>query len=281
MRPGSNVKSKLVRVLNHNNTRRVAKMLAVLILAVCSASAPFGQVGVSPNTTATPILVELFTSEGCSSCPAADTLLERMDTSQPIPGAQLIVLSEHVDYWNHDGWKDPYSSSLLTDRQSAYVRALGLNSPYTPQIIIDGASELRGGGPKVSEILQRAAAVPKLAVRLDSVSVDANTPTVLKARIEVRGDSAKHNADIFAVIALDHAESQVLHGENGGRHLTHVAVVQELTKVGRLEKGKSFNQEVQLKLKTGTDPKNIRFIAFVQESGLGHVLGATMQRAAD
>jgi hypothetical protein len=258
------------------------KMLAVLILAVCSASAPFGQAGVSRNTTATPILVELFTSEGCSSCPAADTLLERMDTSQPIPGAQLIVLSEHVDYWNHDGWKDPYSSSLLTDRQSAYVRALGLNSPYTPQIIIDGASEWRGGGPlKVSEILQRAAVAPKLTVRLDSVSVDANTPTVLKARIEVRGDSAKHNADIFAVIALDHAESQVLHGENGGRHLTHVAVVQELTKVGRLEKGKSFNQEVQLKLKTGTDPKNIRFIAFVQESGLGHVLGAAMQRAAD
>src|SRR5436190_23530954 len=135
-----------------------------------------------------------------------------MDASQPIPGAQLIVLSEHVDYWNHDGWKDPYSSSLLTDRQSAYVRALRLNSPYTPQIIIDGASELRAGGPlKVSEILQRAAAAPKLAVCLDSVNVDANTPTVLKARIEVRGDSAKHNADIFAVIALDHAESQVLH----------------------------------------------------------------------
>jgi hypothetical protein len=228
-----------------------------------------------------PVLVELFTSEGCSSCPPADALLQKMDASQPVAGAELIVLSEHVDYWDHDGWKDPYSSPLLTARQSDYVRALGLKTAYTPQIIVDGTHEVRANDPQqVDKVFQEASASPKVSVRIDEVSVDAANPSVLRARIEADGNSDKHNADVYVAVALDRVESQVLHGENGGRHLTHVAVVLQLTKIGKLSKGKSFGETVQLKLKPGTDPKNVRIVAFVQESGPGRLLGAALRRPA-
>lgn len=248
-------------------------------MITCAAAADYGR---NTDAAASPVLVELFTSEGCSSCPPADALLQRMDAAQPVPGAQLIVLSEHVDYWNHDGWKDPYSSSFLTDRQSAYVRALGLNTPYTPQIIVDGASELRTSGPvQMNQILQKAAAAPKVPVRIGPLSIEATSPALLRARIEVDSRSEKHNGDVYVAVALDHAESQVLRGENTGRHLAHVAVVQELIKIGKLEKQKSFGQDFQVKLKPGTDPLNIRIVAFVQESGFGKVLGMALQKTAN
>jgi hypothetical protein len=227
---------------------------------------------------ATPVLLELFTSEGCSSCPPADAWLQQLDAHQPLPDAQIIVLSEHVDYWNHDGWTDPYSSSLVTDRQAAYVHALGLTSPYTPQLIVDGTSELHLDDERqVNDVLLRAAKAPQIPVSIGSVHVEGAAPAILRAHIEVDGTSARHSADIFAAIALDHAESQVLHGENGGRRLRHVAVVQELVKIGKLEKGKTFTQDYQLKLKSSQDPKNLRLIVFAQESGPGSVLGAALK----
>jgi hypothetical protein len=231
------------------------------------------------STATNPVLIELFTSEGCSSCPPADVFLQQLDTAQPISGAQLIVLSEHVTYWDHDGWKDPNSSPALTDRQTAYETVLGEKDVYTPQIIVDGA-QVKGDAQQITDLLKKAAATPKVPVRIGEVTVDAGNPTVLRAHIEADANLDKHGADVFVAVALDHVESQVLRGENGGRHLIHVAVVQQLTKIGKLPKGKSFAQDVQLKLNPGTDPKNLRLIALVQESGPGKVLGAALKKPA-
>jgi len=226
---------------------------------------------------ASPVLVELFTSEGCSSCPPADRLLQDLDGQQPVPGASLIVLSEHVDYWNHDGWKDPFSSSLLTDRQNSYVAHFGLGSAYTPQMVVDGATEFVGNSRKSARAsIERALTVNKTEVRLSSISVDGTT---LRAHVDaaVLPAHGPSHAEVFVVVALNHAESQVLAGENGGHRLTHVGVVRSLTKIGSVDTKKSFDADVRLALNPSDNPANLRVIAFVQASGPGKVLGAAVQ----
>jgi hypothetical protein len=263
---------------------RTAAVSVCLLLALLWACASWlvTHLAAADNAPTTPILVELFTSEGCSSCPPADALLEKMDSLQPIPGTQLIVLSEHVDYWNHDGWTDPFSSASITDRQGAYVRALGLKTAFTPQFLVDGTEELKAhNNEQVVQLLQKAASAPKVPMRLESVSVEPGNPAIVKGRVESDLSSEKHKADVYVAIALDHAESQVSRGENNGRHLSHVAVVTELTKVGKLEPGRSLGQDFRIKLKLpGPAPTNLRIVAFAQESGPGKVIGVVLKSVA-
>jgi hypothetical protein len=234
----------------------------------------------TPQSLSAPVLVELFTAEGCSSCPPADAFLMRLDALQPISGAQLIVLSEHVNYWN-DSWPDPFASGHLTARQEDYVRALKMHSPYTPQFIIDGTTEMRLSDPhEIERILRAAAASPKIPVSLASVRVEYGTPAHLSGEIEVDGHTEQHGAGIYLVIALDHTETEVLRGENRGKTLAHVAVVNYLAKVGTLKPGKQVNQSFRAPLERGLTANNARLIVFVQEAGNGKVVGATMQLAS-
>jgi len=115
----------------------------------------------------------------------------------------------------------------------------------------------------------------QVPVTIGAITLQAGS--VLHTHIDADGSAAKHNADVYAALALDHAQSQVLRGENGGRHLTHAAVLLELTKIGKLEKGKAFSQDFQIQLKPGVDPKNLRLVLFVQEFGQGAVLGTALR----
>jgi len=255
----------------------LAIFLALACFALKSYARPANHDGAASPA---PVLLELFTSEGCSSCPPADNFVRSVDAKQPFPGVQLIVLSEHVDYWDQDGWKDPFSSHSFTDRQTEYVHALRLDTPYTPQIIVNGTTILKGNPQQIAQIFAKAADAPKVLVRIASVTV-GTPPDVVRAHIDVDGSAAAHSADIFVAVALDHAESQVLKGENSGKRLAYVAVVEEIKKVGKLNKGKNFSEDVELKLKSAPDPKNLRLVAFAQEPGPGEVLGAAMAKPAD
>jgi hypothetical protein len=228
-----------------------------------------------------PVLVELFTSEGCSSCPPADALLQQLDRTQPVGGAQLIVLSEHVDYWNHIGWTDPYSSRFFSDRQSVYSDRFGLSSVYTPQMVVDGATEFVGSDSRLaSQAVQKALGLQKVAVRISGISLDPKKMLNTHVDTDPLPQTSKvRKADVYLVVALNHAESQVLRGENGGRRLSHVGVVQSLTKIGSIEAGKSFSQDVHLKLDARTDPANLRVVAFIQQPGQKQVLGVAQQLA--
>jgi hypothetical protein len=189
---------------------RAALALSCLMLSVLPAMAG-----------ARPIVVELFTSEGCSSCPPADTLLGAL-ASRP----DVLALSFHVDYWDRLGWKDPFSSAAATRRQERYARLLGVDTVYTPQIVIDGHWQAVGSDRgAVDRAL--AAAATDLAVPM-RLAIDHGG-----ARITLGpGPSGMPAAVLLAGFDRRHVD-RVGGGENDGRILTHVDVVRGFTEIGR------------------------------------------------
>jgi hypothetical protein len=248
------------------------KMILFLLLAACFASAACNmenraataqnQTAVNQKTLAaankTPVLVELFTSEGCSSCPPADRALAFLEKEQPISPAEIITLAMHVDYWNRLGWTDEFSSPLFSQRQELYAQRFKQADVYTPQMVVDGSEQFTGSdSAKATKSILDAAKSPKAGVEL---SVDGD-----KLKVKIPNMPEHENASVFLAIAEDNLISSVKRGENSGKTLEHVSVVRELKSIGNVApQDKSFETEAVFQLQPNWKKENLKLVVFVQ-----------------
>ncbi|MGD0797847.1 MAG: DUF1223 domain-containing protein [Acidobacteriaceae bacterium] len=223
-----------------------------------------------PSLSRTPVLVELFTSEGCSSCPPADALLIHLLRDQPIPTANVIVLSEHVDYWDSLGWRDRFSSHQLTERQSAYAQRFRTDGPYTPQMVVDGADQFVGSdSSRALHSIALAARTPKLALTLSPIAVhNGNAEGQVFA---APASAAVPKADLYAALVEVTASTRVQRGENGGRTLQHVSVVRALQRIGSLDALAHGATPFSLAVLPNTAAP-LQIIVFAQQQGQGAIL---------
>src|SRR5579872_272400 len=199
-----------------------------------------GALAISAQPAKTAVVVELFTSEGCSSCPPADAVLSRLETAGTVGGALVIPLGLHVTYWDQLGWKDPASLADATDRQQEYGRGVfGVDNVYTPQAVVDGRVQLVGSDERaLRSAIAKAASEPHIPVRL-TVSMQAD---VIVAHVDADPLPSQAHESVQNVffITEDGLTSIVKRGENGGRTLHNDAVLNGTTtteKIGRLTPG--------------------------------------------
>ena len=229
-----------------------------------------------------PVVVELFTSEGCSSCPPADALLMQLEQMPAVANAEIIALSEHVDYWNYIGWSDPFSDEAYSSRQQTYAQALrltgGRGDVYTPQMVVDGQFEFVGSNAaKAREAIAQAASLPKAEV---SMSLTNSTkPDELKLQVHASRLpqlNAHDQVQVMLAVTENNLASSVTRGENSGRKLRHTAVTRELRTLGQFASAqKTFETETIVKLAAGWKRNELRLVAFIQEQTQRRILGAT------
>jgi hypothetical protein len=229
------------------------------------------------------VIVELFTSEGCSDCPPADRLLAQLQRTQPVPGADIIALEEHVDYWNNQGWVDPFSSVQFTNRQSDYEHSLRVSSgPYTPQMIVDGGAQFVGSNERAAlAAIGKAAENPETVVAIKQAPDADSDAGKLRLQVQVGPATSGHTgdrADVLLAITEDNLSSNVAGGENAGAHLDHYGVVRELRSIGRLDTSGSFSAETKVNVSHHWKRDNLRAVVFVQDHSSLAVLGAAAIR---
>ena len=235
-------------------------------------------------TDRSPVIIELFTSEGCSSCPPADELLSKLEARQPIAGAEIIGLEEHVDYWNHDGWTDPYSSAEWTMRQQAYVTRFKGDSPYTPQMVVDGQKEFSGNNVRAAEeSIEQAARQEKINISIARDASVRQNPLGFEVRVaNIRGTGDGEKADIWLAVTEAALHTLVSSGENRGRTWEHASIVRSLQKIGSISSPGSapFLANPQVKLRSNWKKENLRIVVFVQERKSWRILGAAWAKVA-
>lgn len=222
-----------------------------------------------------PVLVELFTSQGCSSCPPADEFLSRLRRVQPIQRARIVVLSQHVDYWNDLGWDDPFSSSDFTRRQRDYAERFRGGRVYTPQMVVDGRAELVGNDKGAAlRAISRAADEPKSLIDVARAAEPESGATVtLDVRLEGLSPPQGETVEILLAITENNLSSSVSRGENSGRELRHDAVVRELRTLGTVGREGSFAAEPVVELCDTWNPDELAVIVFAQEKKSRRIRG--------
>jgi hypothetical protein len=214
-----------------------------------------------------PVVVELFTSEGCSSCPPADAFLGEL-AQRP----EIVALAFHVDYWDYIGWKDPYAHAAFTQRQHEYATALGLHMVYTPQMVVDGRTDAVGSERgDVEAAIGKAAAASKLAI---AIAKDAGG---YRVAIPAAAPPAGGPATVWLAVFDSEQETPVKRGENGGRTLKEFNIVREWRRIG------TWNGEaVTLPLDVAMGGAARKGCAIIVQSGpVGPVLGAAVMKMDD
>jgi hypothetical protein len=265
------------------NSPAAALGLSLTLLVVCSALS----VKTKAQTSATesgrkPVVVELFTSEGCSSCPPADALLQELEGQQPVAGAEIIALEEHVDYWNHDGWVDPYSSPEWTERQQAYV-ALFKNDAYTPELVVDGQRQFVGNDAREAKLeIEKAARGVKTEVAITPGKRDAKGSQRFGVSVgKLAGNAVGDTAEVWLAVTEDGLHSSVSRGENAGHVLHHIATLRSLHRVGVANAGGasvSFTGDALVNFDSHWNLENLHVTVFVQEKRSREILGAASTR---
>ncbi|MGO9402747.1 MAG: DUF1223 domain-containing protein [Terriglobales bacterium] len=239
---------------------RLGQILALIAIVVCSF-APLA-------SAQTPVVVELFTSEGCSSCPPADALLVKLSQQGAGNGTELVLLGEHVDYWNYIGWTDRFSSKQFSERQSEYGRALSANV-YTPEMVVDGSTQFVGSD--ASEARNSIAAAAKEA---KPAQVTLRWESNNRLHVSVQSPAQEHS-NVLLATTEDGLSTSVEAGENGGRTLHHAAVVRQLRDLGRSDKG-AFEANVDVAPHADWNAAKLKIAVLVQDQATMKILGAAM-----
>ena len=244
--------------------RRTSQLLAALIVTL-AAHGPHA-------APATPVIVELFTSEGCEDCPPADAVLQNLIETQPVGGAQIIGLGQHVDYWDRLGWKDRFSSAALTSRQRVYAAHFRNESIYTPQMVVDGRAEFVGSDAGAARrAIEKQLSSPHATVHLTIDGDAARALAVTVTATDLPNVSKGDRADLVVAITEDDLRSDVKRGENKGRTLTHAAVVRYMATVG--EAGAAA-AHAEIAVQPDWQRDRLKVVAFVQEQQSRAILGS-------
>ena len=245
--------------------------LGVAAVPITAATSLWASRASSPISASQPVVIELFTSEGCSSCPPADRVLAQLAESG-LDGIPIIALSEHVDYWNRLGWKDPFSAARFTDRQQQYADVLR-SDVYTPQMVVDGRRQLVGSdrASAVDEI-RKAAAAQKLEVKAAATRQGAEL--VVTAIVHAAAGGRAPKADVVVAVTEDGLESNILRGENRGLRLAHAAVTRYLSPAARLDARATDGVTVRVKIDPAWRLERSKAIVIVQSPIDLSVLGA-------